>query len=203
MACSGTALLAFFLLLQDATLPRINSSQNEYHCYATDRISVALTSYTLPSPLGHLLLLDTTEITSVASLRSPSPRNLRQRRYPQAQTFFLISFTATSQSTELSPASNASLAAMQGSARGGNVRYYPTWKHSSPNKEMNKAVTMFPDCLMFVAKLHHYVSLSLTNRKSSVLPPRCTKDVYIRKDQLEVCEQHVYSLSLDLVFHVV
>jgi hypothetical protein len=30
---------------------------------------------------------------------------------------------------ELIPASNASLAGMQGSVRGSNVRYYPTWKH--------------------------------------------------------------------------
>jgi hypothetical protein len=31
---------------------------------------------------------------------------------------------------ELIPARNASLVAMQGSASGSNVRYYPTWKHS-------------------------------------------------------------------------
>jgi hypothetical protein len=31
---------------------------------------------------------------------------------------------------ELIPARNASLAAMQSSASGSNVRYYPTWKHS-------------------------------------------------------------------------
>jgi hypothetical protein len=31
---------------------------------------------------------------------------------------------------ELIPARNASLAAMQGSASGSNVRYYPKWKHS-------------------------------------------------------------------------
>jgi hypothetical protein len=42
---------------------------------------------------------------------------------------------------ELVPAKNASLEAMQGSASGSNVRYYPTSKHS-PLKERNKAVTM-------------------------------------------------------------
>jgi hypothetical protein len=37
---------------------------------------------------------------------------------------------------ELIPARNASLPAMQGSASGSNVRYYPTWKHS-PLKQIN------------------------------------------------------------------
>jgi hypothetical protein len=38
---------------------------------------------------------------------------------------------------ELIPSRNASLAAMQCSASGSSVRYYPTWKHS-PFKERNK-----------------------------------------------------------------
>jgi hypothetical protein len=38
---------------------------------------------------------------------------------------------------ELIPARNATLAAMQGSASGSKVRYYPTWKHSSL-KERNE-----------------------------------------------------------------
>jgi hypothetical protein len=38
---------------------------------------------------------------------------------------------------ELIPARNASLSAMQGSASGSNVRYYPTWKHS-PLRERNE-----------------------------------------------------------------
>jgi hypothetical protein len=38
-------------------------------------------------------------------------------------------------------ATNASLAAMQGSASGNNVRYYPTWKYLPLKKEMNKAIT--------------------------------------------------------------
>jgi hypothetical protein len=38
---------------------------------------------------------------------------------------------------DLIPTMNASLAAMQGSAIGNNVRYYPTWKHS-PFKERNE-----------------------------------------------------------------
>jgi hypothetical protein len=53
---------------------------------------------------------------------------------------------------ELIPARNASLAAMQSSVSGSNIRYYPTWKHS-PFKEMNKAVTK--------PKLSHVYSQSL------------------------------------------
>jgi hypothetical protein len=41
---------------------------------------------------------------------------------------------------ELIPATNASLAAMQGSASGSNVRYYPTWKHSPLIENIKKAV---------------------------------------------------------------
>jgi hypothetical protein len=43
---------------------------------------------------------------------------------------------------ELIPARNASIAALQGSASGSNVRYYPTRKHSPFKEKMNKAVTM-------------------------------------------------------------
>jgi hypothetical protein len=39
--------------------------------------------------------------------------------------------------SRVDPARNASLVAVQGSARGTNVRYYPTWKHS-PLKERNE-----------------------------------------------------------------
>jgi hypothetical protein len=49
---------------------------------------------------------------------------------------------------ELIPTRNASLVAMQGSARDSNVRYYPTWKHSTLT-EMNKTWT----CPMFAVRL--------------------------------------------------
>jgi hypothetical protein len=62
-----------------------------------------------------------------------------------------------------------SLAAMQGSASGSNVRYYPTWKHS-PLKEKNEHgcynCYKLPDVCIQV--MSHYVFLSLINRKSSV-----------------------------------
>jgi hypothetical protein len=49
-------------------------------------------------------------------------------------------------------ARNASLTAMQGSASGNNVRYYPAWKYSHL-KERNNPVTMLPKCPMFVVRL--------------------------------------------------
>jgi hypothetical protein len=44
---------------------------------------------------------------------------------------YLIAYDLLSTDHELIPARNASLAAMQGSDSESNVRYYPTWKHSS------------------------------------------------------------------------
>jgi hypothetical protein len=69
---------------------------------------------------------------------------------------------------ELIPTRNASLVAMQVSASGNNVRYYPTWKHSPLKERKNKAVTMLklPDVCNWA--MNHYISLSLTSRKSSV-----------------------------------
>jgi hypothetical protein len=62
-----------------------------------------------------------------------------------------------------------SLAAMQDSASGSNVRYYPTWKHS-PLKEKNEHgcynCYKLPDVCNQV--MSHYVFLSLINRISSV-----------------------------------
>jgi hypothetical protein len=85
---------------------------------------------------------------------------------------------------ELIPVRNASLAAMHGSARESNVQYYPTWKHS-PLKERNEQVC-YNACTARCFQLGYksLVSLSLTNRKSSVhlcalkSPPHCTKEVY-------------------------
>jgi hypothetical protein len=50
--------------------------------------------------------------------------------------FFRYSWEMLSLDHELIPARNSSIAAMQGSASGNNVRYYSTWKHS-PLKERN------------------------------------------------------------------
>jgi hypothetical protein len=52
-------------------------------------------------------------------------------------TIFPIRLMLQSTDHEFIPAMNASLAAMQGSASGSNVRYYLTWKHS-PLKEGNE-----------------------------------------------------------------
>jgi hypothetical protein len=67
------------------------------------------------------------------------------------------------------PPRNASLTAMQGSASGSNVRYYPTWKHRPSKNEMNKAISKskLPD-VCSEAMNYYYVFLSLTNMKSSV-----------------------------------
>jgi hypothetical protein len=54
---------------------------------------------------------------------------------------------------ELIPARNASLAAVQGSASGSSVRYYPTWKHSSLRKKWIRLITMLPNCPMFAGRL--------------------------------------------------
>jgi hypothetical protein len=48
-----------------------------------------------------------------------------------------LEYMVLSTDHELIPARNASLAAMQGSATGSNVRYYPTWKYS-PLKDRNE-----------------------------------------------------------------
>jgi hypothetical protein len=45
-------------------------------------------------------------------------------------SFKKVSVPLLSTDHELIPARNASLAAMQGSAKGSNVRYYPKLKHS-------------------------------------------------------------------------
>jgi hypothetical protein len=76
------------------------------------------------------------------------------------------------------------LAAMHGFASRSSVPHYPTWKHS-PRKERNEQgcynAIQTARCLQL--DCDHYVSLSLTNRKSSVhlhalYSPHCTKDVY-------------------------
>jgi hypothetical protein len=78
---------------------------------------------------------------------------------------------------ELIPTRSVSLAAMQRSASESNVRYYPTWKHSRPSKkEMNKAVTMLPNCPMFAVRL--WITTSPYRWPIGSLPPTCIKDVY-------------------------
>jgi hypothetical protein len=76
---------------------------------------------------------------------------------------------------ELIPARLASLAAIQGSASGSNVHYYPTRKHS-PLKERNEQgcynASKLPDVCSYA--MIYCVSLSLINRKSSVHPSTCT-----------------------------
>jgi hypothetical protein len=61
--------------------------------------------------------------------------------------------TVQSTEHELIPARDASLAAIQGSATGSNVRYYLTLKHWAPKKETNTAVIMLPNCPMFEVTL--------------------------------------------------
>jgi hypothetical protein len=85
---------------------------------------------------------------------------------------------------ELIPARNASLAAMQGSPSGSNVRYYPTWKHS-PLKERNEKGcynAWTARCLqlgceslrLFIADQYEIFRPS----PCPVLHQHCTKDVY-------------------------
>jgi hypothetical protein len=90
---------------------------------------------------------------------------------------------------ELVPATNASLATMQG--------YYPTWNHS-PLKERNEQGCLLQclNCPMFAVRLWITKFLSLTNRKSSVhlhalYSPRTALRTFTpRRDQLVMCGQY-------------
>jgi hypothetical protein len=70
-------------------------------------------------------------------------------------------------------------------------------ENNRPSKEeMNKSVTMLPNCPMFAVKtMNHYVFLSVTNRESSVhlhalYSPRTALRTFIpRRDQLVICGQ--------------
>jgi hypothetical protein len=66
---------------------------------------------------------------------------------------------------ELIPARNVILAAVQGSSRRSNVRYYTMEIIRPSKKEMNKSVTMPDVCSL---AMNYYVFLSLNNSKSSV-----------------------------------
>jgi hypothetical protein len=85
-----------------------------------------------------------------------------------------------------------SLAAMQGSANGSSVRYYPTRKHS-PLKERNEQVMNMLDVC---SAMNRCVSLSLTNRKSSVhlhalcSPRTAVRTFTARWDQHVICGQY-------------
>jgi hypothetical protein len=98
---------------------------------------------------------------------------------------------------ELIPPRNADLAAMQGSASGSNVHYYPTRKHS-PLKERNEQgyyynASKLPDVCS--EAINHYVSLPLTNSKSSVhlhalySPHTALRTFTPRRDQLVISGQ--------------
>jgi hypothetical protein len=66
-------------------------------------------------------------------------------------------------------------------------------------KEMNKAWT----CPMFAVSMNHYVSLSLTSRKSSVhlhtlySPHTALRTFTSRRDQLVICGQYVATVVLE------
>jgi hypothetical protein len=65
------------------------------------------------------------------------------------------------------------------------------------NKEMNKAVTMLKQPDVCSSAMNHYVSLSLTNRKSSVPLPAlkssrtALRTFTPRRDQLVICGQYL------------
>jgi hypothetical protein len=87
---------------------------------------------------------------------------------------------------EVIVARNASLVAMHGSASGSNIRYYPTWKHSTV-KERNEHARCLQLgneslCLLFAdhSSVHLHALYS---------PPHWTKDVTPSRDQLVICGQ--------------
>jgi hypothetical protein len=69
------------------------------------------------------------------------------------------------------PSKNVSLAAMQGTASGSNVRYYPTWKHS-PLKERNEQVLLqCLNCPMFA--VGQWITTSPYRRPVGSFPSTC------------------------------
>jgi hypothetical protein len=89
----------------------------------------------------------------------------------QSYTKFQFSESVRSIDHELIPARNLSLVAIQCSASGSNIRYYPSWKHL-PLKERNEqGYTMLPNCPMFAVRL--WSTTSTYRRPVRSLPSTC------------------------------
>jgi hypothetical protein len=74
-----------------------------------------------------------------------------------------------------------------------------------PSKETKRAITMLKLSDVCSQAINHYVSLSLTNRKSSVhlhalYSPRTALGAFTpRRDQLMICGQYTYTINNEAI----